>query len=147
MKFEDVKVAFHDDGSLRDIYVFDCDKAVWYKFLSLVRKYKYRFTIGGEYRPLPSNLGHFWAVEKSISLLTIDLGSISLNCIFYVADEIELIANPREFTGQQPLDELIDFMGKLSGSLSRDVFLTEENSKDQIWFRTSADTGKVTFVR
>ncbi len=147
MDWDECKAAFYADGSLRDIYVHNTMAADWGKFLKYVSSLKTSCFRDGKPDQLPTQVPEIFKKSGISSLLlVIELGKVKLNCHFFTVDEIELDIDPKEVTSQQELDAVIDVLVGIGRSLSKDVFLTDENLPESIWFRYSAATGMVTFT-
>jgi len=141
--------AFHQDGSLRDIYVQDAGIDAWEKFLAFVRSRTFglSYTRDGDPSHLPSTATQALADISHAHPLAIDLGGVALHCHFFTADEIELDVHPREVTSRSAVVKVLKFMEDLGKFLDQDVILTEENTPDHVWFRYSAREGGVRFER
>ena len=147
MKFEDCKQAFHFDGSWRDIYVFDTTIDDWEKFLDFVRNYdcKLRLLHDGDPSAIPDTaLKIFQDTEHSHSL-SMDIDDITIVAHFFRTDEIEMDIDPREITSQIQFDRFTNFVLALGSKLQKDIFITEENASEEIWFRYSFDKQKLEF--
>ncbi len=145
----DYQRAFHQDGSLRDIYVQNVDVDQWEKFLDFVRSggFVLRYSRDREAAQLPSSAAHILADKSCAHNLTIDVGGVGICCHFFVTDEIELDIDPREVTTPAAVDHVLRFMSGLGACLVRDVILTEENSPEYVWFRYSSADGAIQYER
>lgn len=132
------------DGSLRDIYVFDTSIAIWNRFLDLLYDSSYQcqcFSNGD----VVTHFRSFQQIKEvqlsHKTLLTISLSEgATINCHFFVEDEIEMDMDPRDFQSESNVLILEKFLTWLSCSLDRQVTLTHENSPDhQIYKVNSAD--------
>ena len=149
MDQKDYRKAFHQDGSLRDIYVWNVTVDHWETFLDFVqsRGFGLIYSRDGETDQLPSSAANIFADRSCTHNLTIDLGGVGVCCHFFLADEIELDIDPRQVTSPAAIDRVLDFMGQLGAHLARDVVLTEENSPEFVWFRYSSRDGVVRYER
>lgn len=133
------KVAFcDDDGSLRDIYVFDTGIDDWNKMLQLLRRklYGMTFFLDGEVSTLPAEAGSIFSLKSDYACrLSVDLSGLLLNCHFFCLDQIEFDIAPSEVTDEAKFEGLICFMHDLSNELGRTVVLTPENVAEAVLFR------------
>ena len=145
----DYQRAFHQDGSLRDIYVQNVNVDHWEKFFDFVRSSDFglRYSRDGEAAQLPSSAAHMLADKSCAHNLTVDAGGVGICCHFFVTGEIELDIDPREVTSPSAVDRVLDFMAGLGSRLVRDVILTEENSPEYVWLRYSSTDGVVQYER
>ena len=120
--------AFHQDGSLRDIYIQNVNVEHWERFFDFVRSscFELRYFRDGEAAQLPPSAAHILADKSCAHNLTIDVGGVGICCHFFIADEIELDIDPREVTSLSAVDSVLDFITGLGACLARDVILTEE---------------------
>jgi hypothetical protein len=128
------------DGSLRDIYVHDADEQLWQRFLVALPRSPYRWRFKHGKRSIPEPLGHFDEAAKLREtdpvLLQIDLSpTLTLNCHFFTAEEIELDLAPPELQSDDAVGMLIDFMKWLACAVIRPVVLTHENQPAEIILR------------
>ena len=130
MDWTSCREAFHQDGSLRDIYVWGTGEGDWNLFLSLVQSsgFAFRYTRDGEESGMPSCPADILRDHTCAHNLTIDVNGVELACRFFTQDEIELDLDPRQVTSQRSLEAVLGFMEDLGSHLSKDVILTEENS-------------------
>lgn len=70
--------------------------------------------------------------------MRVKIGPTSLNCHFFVADEIKRDLNPSQVSSKEALQCLADFMKAIGIALSKDILLTEENVPHCIWIRFNA---------
>lgn len=133
------KAAFcDDDGSLRDIYVFDTGIDDWNKMLQLLRRklYGMTFFLDGEVSTLPAEAGSIFSLKSDYACrLSVDLSGLLLNCHFFCLDQIEFDIAPSEVTDEAKFEGLICFMHDLSNELGRTVVLTPENVAEAVLFR------------
>ena len=148
MDWSSCSEVFHQDGSLRDIYVHGTTLKDWEAFMSFLSSssYKLGYTSDGEAAAVPKSAEEIFADSDHAHTLTIHATGVGINCHFFTPEEIELDINPREVTSQGHLDAILEFMSELGSSLRRDVVLTEENGPEYIWLKFSADTGDISRV-
>lgn len=122
------------DGSLRDIYIFDTVEKDWDAFLELARSQLHTYTLDGLAQPLPGRTTVFQDREHS-HLLSIQAGSVKINCHFFIPEEIELDIDPTEINGEEEHVAVLQFIEQISEATSRDVVVTQENSPDLVLLR------------
>jgi hypothetical protein len=125
-QFDDIPGLWTCDGSLRDVYIQNIDASDWYKFIAVLEEYPFKYSFDGIELPLP-NISDILADRSGSHLLSISVGSVSVNCHFFLKSEIELDISPREIEGQLQHDAVIVFVEHLSNSLQRPALLTPEN--------------------
>ena len=137
--------AFHRDGSLRDIYIQNVTIEHWETFLSFIRDggFGYRYARDGSAARLPPTATQILGDKSSAHNLGIDLGGVEACCHFFAEDEIELDIDPREVNSPGSEEKVLNFMALLGAALDRDVILTEENRREDVWFRYSPRDGVV----
>ena len=62
-------------------------------------------------------------------ILSLILNSVSINCHFFVPEQLELDISPREILGPTEHDAVLDFIEQLSETLRLPVDVTPENSE------------------
>lgn len=131
--------AFHRDGSLRDIYVRNVTIEHWKTFLEFIRSsgFSYRYARDGALAELPTTAAQILGDSSATHNLAIDLGGVTACCHFFAEDEIELDIDPQEVSSPVTEQNVLKFMALLGAQLDRDVILTEENRRDDVWFRYS----------
>ena len=143
------KEAFEWDGSLRDIYICETSLDDWQNFLDFLREgeYQVRFLVDKTPYPLPTKVN--WIFEQpERPLLSIEISNITLNCHFFIIEEIELDLDPREVTDEAKLNQLVKFISDISLTLGKKVKITPENSSDIALFKFVPANEKVKlFIR
>lgn len=136
--WEQARVDFELDGSLRDVYVFGTNAVDWQKMLTALETSQYSIKCA-ECSAQEGSLNSLSDAEKIFSsencqrpLLQVEAGSFQANCHFFSPTDIEFDIDPRQITGQQELDDLINFMKWLASSVDREVVLTLENCPDAV---------------
>ncbi len=149
MKWNECADAFHQDGSLRDIYVLGTTEQDWDKFLSFLATspYKTEYTCDGESAVLLDRAAVVFSDREHVHSLSIQVDGVSILCHFFVPEEIEFDVDPREVTSQQHLDAILKFISNVGGVLQRDVILTEENGPEHVWFRYSSHNGEMQYIK
>lgn len=137
LEWEEVRGAFHPDGSLRDIYVPEADAARWDRFLAALPGWDYALAYleEGIEAPYPSSFRSLYSRrDEAGPLLAIDLGGVLLLCHFFREDEVELDLDPREVRGEREFRLVMGFMARLGALLGRRVILTEESTPSSVIF-------------
>lgn len=148
MDWQQVKAEFEWDGSLRDLYVLNTDTEVWQKVIEFIRtsEYPYRFEMDGEESPLPADVAALFEMRAEVGvLLSLDVHGITINCYFFVEDEVEFDIDPREIDGEVKLQALIGFMRRIGRATGRAVRLTPENWQKSIIFEYLPENDEVRY--
>jgi hypothetical protein len=149
MDWDQVSADFEPDGALRDIYVLDATLADWQAVVDRLRTLNPRpkFCIGGEEVALPIDVTElfFRGPDDLCPSLHVPLGSATLNCHFFVDDEIEFDLDPREM-GPSLLDPLIEFLKELGTVTAKPVVLTMENMPEAVIMRYDPAVAGVKWV-
>jgi hypothetical protein len=135
IEWNQVKEDFSIDGSLRDIYFFNTDIAVWQKFLDSVKvsSFNHKMYRDGESCTLSLDIGKlFLERENSTLILEIEKHGVIFNCHFFVEEEIELDISPKEITNQEALNVVLEFMQYFSNAINLPCVLTPENSPEMV---------------
>ena len=138
MNWEQYQTEFEcDDGSLRDIYIFETSLDDWQKLLDFIREglYTFEYKVDGNAVALPERASTIFECENYGRLLSVNVGNLLLNCHFFTADEIEFDLDPREVKGERELEDLFDFLRRLCRISSKQTVLTPENGPEFWIFR------------
>ncbi|MDT3337947.1 hypothetical protein Q4Q49_22070 [Shewanella sp. SP1S1-7] len=138
--------AFHDDGSLRDIYFFGTNVEIWNSFIASVLKseFGYKFYKGGELCEIYTNFDSIFEERKNTSLmLVIEKNGVSFNCHFFTDEEIELDISPREVNNPLAFNTVLEFMSYFSKATNISSVLTYENSPEHEIIKCSIENGFV----
>ncbi len=124
--WNDIKWIFEPDGSLIDIYVQEVSIYDWGKVIDLLNN-KYSLQIDKEYtiKYLNDELG-----ELESKGVTINLNKISLNCHFFLSDQIEFDIDPKEINSIEDFQAIENFMEEISKTLDNQITLTGENTPE-----------------
>jgi hypothetical protein len=131
------KEAFSDDGTLRDVYVFDTNIGDWNRMLQLLRSklFGMTFFLDGDVSTLPAEAGSIFSLKSDYACrLSVDLSGVLLNCHFFCLDQIEFDIAPSEVTDEAKFHGIVDFMHDLSNVLEKTVVLTSENAPEVVLF-------------
>ena len=144
MKWEEYKIEFSHDGSLRDIYILDAEMSDWQHFIEFLKAghYPVRFSLNGEQIDLPEKSAViFQKRDVIIPLLTIDVDGLTVNCHFFQDNEIEMDIDPREVTSELKAHILFEFMQKIAEAIGKPIRITPENLSNKVIFEYEPRTG------
>ena len=131
-----ISSAFEKDGSLRDIYILDTSLAEWEKTWAFLlgRRASLTLRVGGEPVPLPSHAEQIFVARDRGDTATLSclLGGATLNCHFFVKEEVEFDVDPAEVEDARAANEVARFMVGLSKATGREILLTAENNRDGV---------------
>ncbi|WP_196584605.1 hypothetical protein [Aliivibrio fischeri] len=135
-QWDEIKIEFKSDGSLRDIYVENIEVFEWDNFLDFLRssKYKLKFSHGEQSIEIPESFGlirELQGTEPTTLFIWLN-DNIQLNCHFFISNEIELDLSPYDFNHESEYLTLIEFLESLSAALKKKVILTHEGMQEQI---------------
>jgi hypothetical protein len=119
----------------------------WERFLEWVRGGPWSATFQRNHvdAAIPQSAADIFADDDAISLLTIDLGGILVNCHFFSPEEIACDVDPREIDSEARFGALLAFVARLGGLLAREVILTPENGPHFVILRYVPDRDEVVF--
>jgi hypothetical protein len=139
LKWDAVRGEFDlDDGSWRDIYVFDTKMADWQQMLDSLRAspYQVQYFRNREPAELPNAAAEAFPLpDECDRMLSVTFSGVLANCHFFTEDEIEFDIDPREVKGQAELDALFGFMHLLADSVGKEAVLSPENFRQVVIFR------------
>jgi len=113
MGWQEVKGAFLQDSSFRDIFVLGSKLDDWPNVLQVLKAAEY-----GIVQSLPADIEK--AIEENYELgclLRVDLGGPVLNCHFFPEEEIEFDLDPRELLSIDAAERVFLFMSRLGRAL------------------------------
>jgi len=146
--FENYKKAFdfHADSGLRDIYVFNTDKADWQTLIDDLRSnttYSIRFLLDQKLQPLPHKVETIFHLAQDYAVsLRIDEEQLNLHCYFFTPDQIEFDLDPRDIQSDDRLVRLLDFIHHLGNLLQKPIVLTPESVETIYYLTFDPKTGK-----
>ncbi|MEM7226408.1 MAG: hypothetical protein AAF495_25775 [Pseudomonadota bacterium] len=125
--WEEIQEDLKWDGMWRDIYVQEIGAAEWRKLLRALPLWNYELAYSDPTgsAELP---GDFPGAEDWACHLTVKVGAITLNCHFFLIEEIEFDFDPREVKVQNDWLILYEFLKRLGRLLDRPVIVTYENT-------------------
>lgn len=140
LEWKTIKENFYfEDGSLRDIYVFNTTITDWELWVDFVnRNYEVEF-IDSEMKTDFINLSvvkKYWIKDsqESVKLALIKINNFIINCHFFIENEIENDISPKEITKLDDHLKILEYMKKVSNLLNKKVILTGENLEESILF-------------
>jgi len=125
----DVPGLWSPDGSLRDVYFVGTSPAHWEKFVWFIQSYRHKYTYDGRITPLPS-IESIFANREGSHLLSVVVCGVTINCHFFIPEEIEIDIEPREVKGRKEHDAILKFIASLSQTVGKPALLTPENCVD-----------------
>lgn len=123
----DVPNLWNRDGSLRDIYFTDTGLEHWEKFLLSIQEFQYQYSFDGNAQEILS-IEAIFSNREGHHILSIYIGGVTVNCHFFVVEEIELDIDPREVKGQLEHEAILKFIETLAMAIDRPASLAPENS-------------------
>jgi hypothetical protein len=151
MNWEELKSRiYHQDGSLRDIYIRDVTLEDWKLWVDYVNSnYIVEFEVGNGIKHNRIDFDAvlaFWQQRDKESLsASIHLGNILLKTYFFDEHEIDSDISPKEITTMQHHETLIEYLMNLSKILARPVEFTEESCHEPKEVLMVVHGGQVTF--
>jgi hypothetical protein len=138
-KWKAYEPEFTWDGSLRDIYVREMDRARWTRFAEIVKALEYPFSFQGRLAGsrFPQNIDELFTddPEQESTTLVMSVDGVQVNCHFFLRSELELDLDPREVNSSSRLASLFRLMQTIADALDRLVVLTPENAPASWIFR------------
>ncbi len=128
------------DGSLRDIYIHNVALDDWDRLIAIL---KANYQLQCDEKMIPDSIRKIIPIQQERGfLLKIMIGEgVVAHCHFYVSedeyDRIELDLDPRELQSTRAIERVLHLMRTLGDSLMKDVFLTAENSIEEIYLSYS----------
>ncbi|WP_438382384.1 hypothetical protein ABHV46_01305 [Asaia sp. BMEF1] len=135
MKWSEVSPRFAYDGSLRDVYIHDCNINDWISVWNIVSSDpdNLTFIIDGVLRTPPLDVAEALALRghRSVSACYV-IGGLRLKCHFFNREEIEFDLDPREINSPTSLGQLEQFLTALGLATSKKVRLTYESQPESM---------------
>lgn len=124
------------DGSLRDVYIEGTDISDWRTLLEVASRYPNAYTFDGLRKDIP-DVPSIFANRSGSHLLTVNVGGASINCHFFISEEIELDIDPRQVTDAATHELVMSFLAELSYAVQKVLVITAENSPKSVYRRFS----------
>ncbi|MEM6843670.1 MAG: hypothetical protein AAF632_15690 [Bacteroidota bacterium] len=144
MNWKSIKDSIYfEDGSLRDIVISDWSIEAWEKWVDLVnRKYKLEFYNGQTEESTDKIdfqiINQYWKGKSDlVNTATIHLDQVIIKCYFFDSREFENDIQPQEFRSIANHFRLINYLVDTSNLSGKTVFLTGENSTDEVLLEVS----------
>lgn len=131
---------YYEDGSLRDIYIFDTNKEDWRSWSNLVNeKFEVEF-YNGRTQEIEDKINieevfNFWADQTGFTetnSATIKLGEVLIKCYFFIASEIEDDIDPREVKTEENHKAIMEYLQQISKTLKKKVVVTSKMAEEDI---------------
>src|SRR5262245_7821502 len=143
--WEECRVDFQPDGSLRDLYVCGGGLQAWEAALGILRaRGTARYQIDDRAMPLPSSAREALTLRPTQSpLLNIEIGGIDFACHFFGSEDVELDFSPSDVDTADRFRSLVSVVLAIGKATRRDVIVTPENQKEAAFIRYDAATGDI----
>jgi hypothetical protein len=140
---------YYEDGSLRDIYIFDTSPNDWKKWVELVNKqYKVDF-YNGQNQQTTERI-EFEAIETLwsgktdlLSGATVFINNFQIKCYFFGWEEFENDICPKEIKSEDDHIQLLNYLKAISTHLDKKVILTAENMREVVLIEVVKDKVKI----
>lgn len=148
LNWEECHAAFHVDGSLRDIYVYNTVRSDWEKLLGYLSQYSISWFRDGEPCDFPDQISEVFAERSEHSIVAkTSVNGIIFICHFFTLQEIEIDLDPVEISNQHELDVVVSTLAGIGSTLGKRVVLTEESSPEDVWFDYDPEAGVLGFCK
>jgi hypothetical protein len=145
MHWENLKQSvYHEDGSLRDIYVLNATKHDWLMWVDHVNSH-YKVTFYNAPKDREESqidfqvIADYWDGKHDLSCnVALNINHIIVMCYFFSDDEIENDINPKEIQSITDHASIINYLKDVAKLLNKKVILTIENSKEHILLSESS---------
>ena len=134
------KEIYYEDGSLRDIYVFDTNKEDWEAWSNLVNeKFQVEFYNGRtqkiEEKVAVEELLNYFTVPgefKDVNKASIKLGNTTVICYLHYEAEMECDIDPKQVKTIEDHQAILGYLQAVAGALKKKVVLTSEMTKEDV---------------
>jgi hypothetical protein len=134
------KEVYFEDGSLRDIYVYNTDKADWEKWSNLINEqfeveFINGFTLETGTRVDIDEVFRYWENREAIAgpfIAAIKLRELRVNCHFFEEGILENDISPREVKTEADHKAILEYLQAVSSVLKKRVIMTLENTEELI---------------
>ncbi|MFT5676695.1 hypothetical protein [Shewanella sp. GutDb-MelDb] len=108
----------------------------WQAFIDFLRcsEATLNYFVEGEPTKLPASIAEVVVSQDHPNLLTIGLDGVTVNCHFFIPEEIELDIDPRDIDSEARAKVVFEFMSTVGKALNKQVILTPENTEEQPLF-------------
>lgn len=128
-KIAEIPNLWSRDGSLRDVYFNDTGIEQWKKFALVIQELQYQYSFDNAAQKIPP-VDAIFSNRDGHHMLSIFVSGVTINCHFFVLEEIELDIDPREVKGQFEHEAVLEFLELISRTIDRPANLTPENSPE-----------------
>jgi hypothetical protein len=137
---------FYQEGSLRDIYVFNAQLEDWNKVIRfIVGRYRIAFSGAWTQTEFPQQISCLFpeGPDSELTTRTVDVAGVRVHCHFFTEEETEFDLNPGEVVDPVRLGSVFEFMQGLASAVSKDSVLTPENMPEIVIFRCRPGLGTI----
>ncbi len=127
--WDNIHWIFKPDGLLRDIYIQETSLSDWNKVIDILNS-EYDLTYFSENKIDKKEVFEYLQDETGeieCKTVSINIKNITINCHFFLIDQIEFDIDPSEIKSKSELDNILSFMTRLSSKLKKQITLTGEN--------------------
>ncbi len=146
MEWSKIAPSFHNDGSLRDIYIRETTLNDWTCVWNFLRSGSEHLTfeVDGVAITPPLRVEDVFRQGALHSLnASFSYGKQRINCHFFAIEEIEFDLDPRDIDGAVEAESLATFLTALGRATLKQVLLTAENEPDTIIARYDPTSGNI----
>jgi hypothetical protein len=149
LDWSELRKAFIDDGSLRELVVWDTDEEIWQRAVRYVRDIERLGQAAATWKPTPlpsaSAALTLAAAGTSVSL-SITIDGLLINTFFWDPSEIEFDLDPRAVSTAEKALVVLGFMAGMARAVGRPTHLTPESAHDKPWLTFDPIGGAWSFV-
>jgi hypothetical protein len=141
---------YYEDGSLRDIYIFDTSPNDWKKWVELVNKQFRVAFYNGQTQQTTDRIDFevielLWSGKTDLlNWATVFINEFQIKCYFFARKEIENDICPREIKSEDDHIQLLNYLKAISAHLDKRVVLTAENSREDVLIKVKKDKVEIT---
>ncbi len=131
---------YFEDGSLRDINIYNTDKDDWKKWSELVnRRFEVEFTNG--FTLSTSNridieeVFRYWKNPEAALgpfMASVKLKDLKVNCYFFEESVLENDIDPREVKNEKDHILILEYLHVVAAELKKKIVMTLENTEELI---------------
>ena len=141
------KTVYYEDGSLRDVYIYDTTINDWKKWIEYTNK-NFSVTFLNMSNEATSDkidfneVVKYWRGENEDGVsASININGVNLKCYFNMENEIEMDFSPKEIRNIIDHNNLVEYLKACSTILEKPVVATAEMAEDEILF--TIDNGDI----
>lgn len=133
------KNVYFEDGSFRDIYVFNTSEDDWLKWVEFINLH-YEVEFGSQkkyenkidYEVVKNYLNDEKGIEESIVAYIKLSNTLEINCLFWSITEIENYLSPKQVKNMDDHNSIIRYLQEIAKLLSKKVVLTLDDEPESI---------------